>query len=235
MSAIATTRRSGCLAGVVPYQNRALERNRGHDVFPGPEPVRARVRRPRALGFVLGDAVGIAPRPAESAQRRDPGNAAAEIHHHEAQRAADGCVCPEAGPEAADAAMQPDFRGVRPVDEDERRARARRRLQQEQIEAFLEHAFHGADHHRQVGGHAARHHGVQRDRAHRGRRHERRHVADRFVGIARRRGQHGGEPLFGGRDDRQAVRPFLVEEILDGFFGFVHRHRFRGAIPRAGR
>ena len=129
----------------------------------------------------------------------------AEIRHHEPQRAPDGRVCAEARPETPHAAMETDFMRVRTVDEEERRACARCRLQQREIEALLQHTLHRADQNRHVSRLAACHNCVQRDGAHRSGRHERRHQADQRLRIPSRRGEHGGKPLLRGRDDRQSV------------------------------
>ena len=141
-------------------------------------------RLPRIGRLVLRDAVGVFARMGVLAEIDLRRHGAAEIDQHKPQTAADGGVGAPARTENAVAIVEAKLTNDRTVDDQERRARMRRGLPVRQSVLLFQHRGHRGDDHRQVGGEAARHHGVDRDVAQRGNAHGRGHHADHVIGTA---------------------------------------------------
>ena len=143
------------------------------------------------------------------------GLSAADIDHDEPQRPADRGVRPPARAEHAGGAVDVEPLANRTVDNKQGRGGMGRALHPVQVRPFITHGPHPGDHHRQIGRFAARHDGVDGD------------LLDRGVGVVGRHrsnhlsrgpsggGQHSLHPLFGRRDNRQAVGHALLKVKLN--------------------
>ncbi len=205
----------GLLVRVVVAEARALDHRARDHVVVRVIAARRRERFPRAALDVLGEARGIAQRRCEDGGRGNAGDAAAQVHQHEPDRAADRCVRAKARAETAVAAVNADLSRVRPIHDHERRDTVHRALHAVQVELVAQHDFEPAEHDGQVFGLAARHQRVDRDRAHRGGLPSPAECADQFAGSRDGAVQHALDARLGGRHDRQAVRPRFLQEELE--------------------
>ena len=206
------------LGGATREIARRCELHDRHDrgrALVGTEPALHVHRRPVAGFFVLAEAERVAQRPRERRAIEKAGDGAAHIADDESQRAADGRVGAEPGPEAAGVTVHADLVADGPVD-DHGVCRARQRAGgRVAIAHRIEMRPHCRDDRGEVLGLAPGHHRV--DRCLLGGDHDlaRRHRAEQRVGLEAGNAQEALD-LFGcGRDDRQPVGPTLFEIVLE--------------------
>ncbi len=147
-----------------------------------------------------------------------PGKAAADVPQHEAQRTPDRRRSTAAMAEGTFLDVEPELFNCRTADDNQRRARMRRRLHAIEIEPFLEHRLDRSDHDRHVLRLAARHHAVDRDFFDGRNTVARRHHADDFPGIALEVLENALDRAARRRHDRQTVGPFFFETGFDRRF-----------------
>ena len=170
---------------------------------------------------MLGDAVSVFAGMAVLAEIGLGRNGAADIDQSEPKRPPDCRVGAPARAEHAVAVVQSDVLDNRTVDDDQRSAGMGRGLAMGEPVLFFEHGFDRGDDDRKIGRYATRHHRIGGDGAQSREPHGRRNEPDDGVGRApAHAGQHVLDPLRRWRNDRQAVGPAaLVEVIVDRLDG----------------
>ena len=191
---------------------------------------------PGALLFVLAEAEAVLARPAEGGAVRVAGIAAADGDEDQADGPADGGVGAMARAEHAgvtvDAQLVPD--GT--VHQQRRTRVPGGGLNPVEVEAGLHDALYRGDDRRKVFRQAARHHAVDGDLLHRGRRPLGRHLPDDLLGIAVSAREHALHALSRGRHDGQAVAELLVAEPVVGRLeGVLHLNDFGDEVHFGAR
>ena len=132
------------------------------------------------------------------------------------------------GPNRLSPALMSRSRAIGPVDDDEHRRAAGRGPRAVIPPGGIADPFDGRQHHRHVLGRTARQHRVDRDLLCRDRDRPVGDDGHRVLRIPVRRVQHGPDPVRGGRDHRQPVRPPPRMTEFHGVRIVGHAVPFRG-------
>src|SRR3989454_705959 len=172
-------------------------------------------RRPRRRRLVLGDAVRVLPGVAEGRAVLASRPRATDVLEGQTHRAPDHGVGAVALAERVGAGVDPEPRRDRTVDDEERRAGMRGRLDRVEVEARIGERTDRGDDDRQVLGQGARERRVDGDRlegCHSLARYERR---DHLGAVASEAPEDASHALLGRREHGQPVRPALGDgEVL---------------------
>ena len=205
----------GVLAGLIVDVVRRLAAKHRHRALLTREAALNMQRIPRALFFILGNAVGVFARMAERGLVGHTRNRAANVGKNQLDGAADRGVGAIALAEHVGAAVHAEREAGRAVYHHQRRRQVGRTLHAVQIKRRVGHRLDRRDDDRHVLGQATRHHAVDGNLFDRRLAPARRNLGDQGGGGQRGAGQHRRDPRLGRRHHRQAVSPALVMAKLE--------------------